>query len=244
VRPRGSRPRRRGPRQRRRVRGRLRRRRGTRVGAHPALTNQGRRQGRAGLRARRGRRREDRRRPDALNRFWPRCASSTRRHVDRHSGTRPSCCMTCVTPATSGRSSARPTPPAPRRSCSPVSRWTPSIPRPFARAPDRSSICRSWSRRSTRHVSHFKRRRATPRDGRARRTQPPRGRLHEGERGRHRQRGRRTRRATIERCDQTISIPMDGRSESLNAGVAASLIAFEALWQRRDAGRAPPPRSL
>lgn len=50
--------------------------------------------------------------------------------------------------------------------------------------------------------------------------------------------------ATIERCDQTISIPMDGRSESLNAGVAASLIAFEALWQRRDAAAVSPPRSL
>jgi len=50
--------------------------------------------------------------------------------------------------------------------------------------------------------------------------------------------------ATIERCDQTISIPMDGQSESLNAGVAASLIAFEALWQRRDAAAVPPPRSL
>ena len=34
------------------------------------------------------------------------------------------------------------------------------------------------------------------------------------------------------RCDGSISIPMAGRSESLNAGVAASLIAFEALWQR------------
>jgi TrmH family RNA methyltransferase len=49
--------------------------------------------------------------------------------------------------------------------------------------------------------------------------------------------------ATIARC-QAISIPMDGRSESLNAGVAASLIAFEALWQRRDAAAAPTPRSL
>jgi tRNA G18 (ribose-2'-O)-methylase SpoU len=41
-----------------------------------------------------------------------------------------------------------------------------------------------------------------------------------------------------------ISIPMDGRSESLNAGVAASLIAFEALWQRRDAAAPSPTRSL
>ncbi len=49
---------------------------------------------------------------------------------------------------------------------------------------------------------------------------------------------------TIGACDATISIPMDGRSESLNAGVAASLIAFEALFQRRDAGAVPSPRSL
>jgi TrmH family RNA methyltransferase len=49
---------------------------------------------------------------------------------------------------------------------------------------------------------------------------------------------------TIARCSASISIPMDGRSESLNAGVAASLIAFEALYQRRDAGLTPPPRSL
>jgi TrmH family RNA methyltransferase len=34
-------------------------------------------------------------------------------------------------------------------------------------------------------------------------------------------------------CDEMVSIEMAGRSESLNAGVAASLIAFEALHQRR-----------
>ncbi|MDE3139796.1 MAG: RNA methyltransferase [Acidobacteriota bacterium] len=34
-------------------------------------------------------------------------------------------------------------------------------------------------------------------------------------------------------CDASLSIPMAGRSESLNCGVAASLIAFEALDQRR-----------
>jgi TrmH family RNA methyltransferase len=50
--------------------------------------------------------------------------------------------------------------------------------------------------------------------------------------------------ATIERCGATVSIVMDGRNESLNAGVAASLIAFEALWQRRDAAASPSPRSL
>jgi TrmH family RNA methyltransferase len=49
---------------------------------------------------------------------------------------------------------------------------------------------------------------------------------------------------TIRACDEAISIPMDGRSESLNAGVAASLIVFEALFQRRDAGAVPSPRSL
>ncbi|MBW4029497.1 MAG: RNA methyltransferase [Acidobacteria bacterium] len=38
----------------------------------------------------------------------------------------------------------------------------------------------------------------------------------------------------VARCDAALSIPMVGRSESLNAGVAASLIAFEALRQRGD----------
>jgi TrmH family RNA methyltransferase len=38
----------------------------------------------------------------------------------------------------------------------------------------------------------------------------------------------------VARCDETLSIPMAGRAESLNAGVAASLIAFEALAQRSD----------
>jgi len=50
--------------------------------------------------------------------------------------------------------------------------------------------------------------------------------------------------ATLARCDRSISIPMDGRSESLNAGVAASLIAFEALRQRGDAAETPSPPSL
>lgn len=36
----------------------------------------------------------------------------------------------------------------------------------------------------------------------------------------------------VARCDEALSIPMTGRSESLNAGVAASMIAFEALHQR------------
>jgi TrmH family RNA methyltransferase len=40
--------------------------------------------------------------------------------------------------------------------------------------------------------------------------------------------------ASIALCDQRMSIEMAGGSESLNAGVAASLIAFEALHQRRD----------
>jgi len=37
----------------------------------------------------------------------------------------------------------------------------------------------------------------------------------------------------VARCDESLSIPMAGRSESLNCGVAASLIAFEAWDQRR-----------
>jgi len=35
-------------------------------------------------------------------------------------------------------------------------------------------------------------------------------------------------------CDGSITIPMAGGAESLNAGVAASLVAFEALYQRLD----------
>ena len=49
---------------------------------------------------------------------------------------------------------------------------------------------------------------------------------------------------TIARCQVALSIPMAGRNESLNAGVAASLIAFEALWQRQGANSSSPPPSL
>ncbi len=41
----------------------------------------------------------------------------------------------------------------------------------------------------------------------------------------------------ITRCQGTLSIAMRGRSESLNAGVAAGLIAFAAMWQEQ--GTAP-----
>jgi TrmH family RNA methyltransferase len=37
----------------------------------------------------------------------------------------------------------------------------------------------------------------------------------------------------IARCDESITIAMAGKSESLNAGVAGSLILFEAMWQRQ-----------
>jgi TrmH family RNA methyltransferase len=45
-------------------------------------------------------------------------------------------------------------------------------------------------------------------------------------------------------CDASLSIPMEGSSESLNAAIAASLIAFEALYQRQDASSPSSPRSL
>lgn len=50
--------------------------------------------------------------------------------------------------------------------------------------------------------------------------------------------------ASVALCQGALSIPMAGRSESLNAGVAASLIAFEALWQRHDAIASSPRPSL
>lgn len=49
---------------------------------------------------------------------------------------------------------------------------------------------------------------------------------------------------TIELCDARLSIAMAGASESLNAGVAASLIAFGALWQRQGTDRSGPGPSL
>ena len=45
-------------------------------------------------------------------------------------------------------------------------------------------------------------------------------------------------------CRGAVTIEMVGRSESLNAGVAGSLIAFESMWQRRDTTTASPPPSL
>jgi TrmH family RNA methyltransferase len=49
---------------------------------------------------------------------------------------------------------------------------------------------------------------------------------------------------TVARCDARITISMAGRSESLNAAIAASLIAFEACYQRQDAISSSSPRSL
>lgn len=45
-------------------------------------------------------------------------------------------------------------------------------------------------------------------------------------------------------CDGAISIQMAGSSESLNAGVAGSLIAFEAMWRRQGTTSRPPTPSL
>jgi TrmH family RNA methyltransferase len=50
--------------------------------------------------------------------------------------------------------------------------------------------------------------------------------------------------AAVSRCGGTITIEMSGRSESLNAGVAGSLLAFEAMWQRRSTSPPLPPPSL
>jgi TrmH family RNA methyltransferase len=39
----------------------------------------------------------------------------------------------------------------------------------------------------------------------------------------------------VARCAGAVTIPMAGRNESLNAGVAAALVAFESFYQRQDA---------
>ena len=50
--------------------------------------------------------------------------------------------------------------------------------------------------------------------------------------------------AAIELCQGSVTIEMVGDSESLNAGVAGSLIAFEAMWRRQDTTSLAPPPSL
>ncbi len=45
-------------------------------------------------------------------------------------------------------------------------------------------------------------------------------------------------------CDARISIAMAGASESLNAGVAGSLVAFESMWRRQSTGEGPITPSL
>jgi len=50
--------------------------------------------------------------------------------------------------------------------------------------------------------------------------------------------------ASVALCDASLTIPTQGRGESLNAGIAASLIAFEAYYQRQDAKSSSSPRSL
>ena len=50
--------------------------------------------------------------------------------------------------------------------------------------------------------------------------------------------------AAVALCDAQISIAMAGASESLNAGVAGSLIAFESMWRRQSTGEGPLTPSL
>lgn len=50
--------------------------------------------------------------------------------------------------------------------------------------------------------------------------------------------------AAVGLCQGSMTIEMVGDSESLNAGVAGSLIAFEAMWRRQDTTSSAPPPSL
>jgi 23S rRNA (guanosine2251-2'-O)-methyltransferase len=45
----------------------------------------------------------------------------------------------------------------------------------------------------------------------------------------------------LERLDAVVTIPMAGTAESLNAGVAAAIVCFEALRRRRERGGAARP---
>lgn len=51
----------------------------------------------------------------------------------------------------------------------------------------------------------------------------------------------------VSACDERVTIPMEGRTESLNVAMAGSILAFEALRQRRAARRetvAPPAQRI
>ena len=41
--------------------------------------------------------------------------------------------------------------------------------------------------------------------------------------------------ALVDRLDGVVSVPIQGKSESLNVGMAAAVLCFEALRQRRQA---------
>ena len=49
------------------------------------------------------------------------------------------------------------------------------------------------------------------------------------------------RRLTRERCDRLVAIPMTAGGASLNVSVAAGILLYEALRQRRPRGGGPPP---
>lgn len=49
-------------------------------------------------------------------------------------------------------------------------------------------------------------------------------------------------RLVTEHCDQVVSIPIDAATESLNAGIAASVTLYEVARTRRDAARKAPLR--
>jgi TrmH family RNA methyltransferase len=50
--------------------------------------------------------------------------------------------------------------------------------------------------------------------------------------------------AAVACCDESLSIPMAGANESLNVAVAAGVVVFEALAQRRERDDAVPRRSI
>jgi 23S rRNA (guanosine2251-2'-O)-methyltransferase len=50
------------------------------------------------------------------------------------------------------------------------------------------------------------------------------------------------RRLVRERCDHLVKIPMQGHVSSLNVSVAAGITLFEAVRQRRQPAKIPPPR--
>ena len=144
---------------------------------------------------------------------------------------------TCATPATPARSCGAPTPPASTRWSAATAPSTRTTRRRCGRRPARSSTCPSWSaepRRGPRRCSRDAGCGVSAPSPAAGTTTPTVdwSRADAPSCSATRRRGSPTEVLAVAR--RPVTIPMAGRAESLNVGVACAVLCFEALRQRRD----------